>query len=335
MAQIGRLASLTVTRIATPGVFLDGGHLGEILMPGRYVPQGTLPGEAFTVFIHLDSEDRIVATPETPHVQVGEFAPLRVVSINARVGAFLDWGLTKDLLLPMREQARRVNVGEWVVAHVFLDEKSNRVVATTRLNRHLNLSQPRYQEGQSVNLLVYDETELGFKCIVENAHSGLLYHTDLAAPLPIGQKLTGYIRTVRPDGKIDLSLDRAGYHRVLPLTDKILAELITKGGPLPYGDKTAPEEIREVFGVSKKVFKQAIGSLFRDRLIVIEDTSIRITDTGTAAALAAAKAAAARPVVPAPAKPAIETATGEPALTRKAIILPPLVPVRKKIAAPK
>jgi uncharacterized protein len=323
MAQIGKLASLVVTRIATPGVFLDGGDLGEILMPGRYVPRGTLPGEAFVVFIHLDSEDRIVATTETPHAQVGEFAPLRVVSINARIGAFLDWGLTKDLLLPMREQARRVNVGEWVVAHVFLDEKSNRIVATTRLNRHLNRTPPQYQEGQTVNLLVTDETELGFKCIVENAHSGLLYHTDLAAPLGIGQKITGYVRSVRPDGKIDLSLDRAGYHRVRPLTEKILAELTTHGGTLPYGDKTPPEEIREVFGVSKKAFKQAIGALFRDRLIVIAEGSIRITDTGTAAAPA-------RPVFP---KPAIATATGAPAIAKKAIILPPQT--KKKIAAPK
>jgi uncharacterized protein len=332
MAQIGKLASLVVTRIATPGVFLDGGHLGEILMPGRYVPRGTPPGEAFVVFIHLDSEDRIVATTETPHAQVGEFAPLRVVSINARIGAFLDWGLTKDLLLPMREQARRVNVGDWVVAHVFLDEKTNRIVATTRLNRHLNRTPPRYQEGQSVNLLVMDETELGFKCIVENAHSGLLYHTDLAAPLAIGQKLTGYVRTVRPDGKIDLSLDRAGYHRVLPLTEKILAELTTHGGQLPYSDKTAPEEIREVFGVSKKAFKQAIGALFRDRLIVIEATGIRITDTGAAAALAATQAAAAV-FKPTPASPAIATATGAPATAKKAIILPPQT--KKKIAAPK
>jgi predicted RNA-binding protein (virulence factor B family) len=327
MAQIGRLASLIVNRIATPGVFLDGGHLGEILMPGRYVPRGTLPGEAFVVFIHLDSEDRIVATTETPHAQVGEFAPLRVVSINARIGAFLDWGLTKDLLLPMREQARRVNVGEWIVAHVFLDEKSNRIVATTRLNRHLNLTPPNYQEGQSVDLLVYEETELGFKCIVENAHSGLLYHTDLAAPLAYGQKLTGFIRSVRPDGKIDLSLDRAGYHRVLPLTDKILAELTAHDGVLPYGDKTAPEEIREVFGVSKKAFKQAIGALFRDRLVVIEDARIRITDTGTAAA----KAAAARPATP------IVRKTPPPEVAKPPVKAPVIISplLRKKIAAPK
>ncbi len=332
MAQLGRLATLVVTRIATPGVFLDGGDLGEILMPGRYVPRGTLPGEAFTVFIHLDSEDRIVATTETPHAQVGEFAPLRVVSINARIGAFLDWGLTKDLLLPMREQARRVNVGDWVVARVCLDEKTNRIVASTRLARHLNRTPPAYQDGQPVRLLVTDETELGFKCIVENAHSGLLYHTDLSAPLAIGQKLDGYVRTVRPDGKIDLSLDRAGYHRILPLTGKILAELVARDGQLPYGDKTPPELIRETFGVSKKAFKQAIGALFRDRHIVIDDTGIRITDTGRATALAQAQLSAALPP-PRPPHPAAATATGAPATTRKGIILPPQT--RKKIAAPR
>ena len=279
MVRLGKLASLRVKHLATPGAFLDGGELGDILLPGRYLPPGTIPGEAILVFVHLDSEDRIVATTETPHIQVGEFAPLRVVSINARIGAFLDWGLTKDLLLPMREQARRVNVGDWVIAHAFLDEKSNRIVATTRLNRHLNLTEPRYHEGQSVNLLVYEETDLGFKCIVENAHSGLLYRNELAAPPAIGEKLTGYIRAVRPDNKIDLRLDRAGYHRILPLAEKILAELTARGGRLLFSDKTPPEDIREVFGVSKKAFKQAIGALFRDRRIVIEDYGIRLPDT--------------------------------------------------------
>jgi len=279
MAQLGRLASLRVTRIATPGVFLDGGDLGEILMPGRYVPRGTLPGEAFIVFVHLDSEDRIVATTETPHIQVGEFAPLRVVSINARIGAFLDWGLTKDLLLPMREQSRRVNVGDWVIVHAFVDEKSRRIVATTRLNRHFSREPARYKEGQPVNILVYGETELGFKCVVENAHDGLLYRNELATPPAIGEKLTAYIRTVRADNKIDLRLDRAGYHRILPLSEKILAELTARGGRLLYSDKTPPEDIRETFGVSKKAFKQAIGALFKDRRIVIEDHGIRLPDT--------------------------------------------------------
>src|ERR1700722_7604233 len=140
MAKIGRRNILWVARIATPGVYLDGGERGEILLPGRYVPKGTIVGESFDVFVHRDSEDRLVATTETPRALVGEFAALRVVSADPRIGAFLDWGLSKDLLLPIREQSRRVNPGEWVVAYVFVDVKTDRIVATTRLNRHLNVT---------------------------------------------------------------------------------------------------------------------------------------------------------------------------------------------------
>ena len=283
MVTIGKRSTLRVIRIATPGVFLDGEDLGEILLPGRYVPRGTIPGEAIEVFVHRDSEDRIVATTEKPAASVNEFACLKVVSINARVGAFLSWGLSKDLLLPMREQAKRLNVGDWVVVFIYVDDKTDRIVASSRLNRHLNRTPPVYAEGQRVNLLVFDETELGFKAIVENAHLGLLYHTDLAAPLKLGQQIAGYVRTVRDDGKIDLSLDRAGYHRVAPLTQTILEALKTAGDSLPFSDKSSPEEIRDTFGVSKKAFKQAIGALFRDRQILIEDTGIRLVPPPPAA----------------------------------------------------
>ncbi len=278
MVRLGKTTSLRVKHIATPGAFLDGGELGDILLPGRYVPNGTLAGEAIVVFVHLDSEDRIVATTETPHVQVGEFATLRVVSVNARIGAFLDWGLSKDLLLPMRETTRRVNVGEWVVVHVFVDEKSNRIVATTRISRHFSKTPPPYKESQEVDLLVYSETDLGFKCVVENAHDGLLYRNELATPPIYGQKLTGFIRTVREDGKIDLRLDLGGYQRIAPISEKILTELAARGGRMLVSDKSPPEDIREAFGVSKKAFKQAIGALFKERRIVVEDHGIRLPD---------------------------------------------------------
>jgi predicted RNA-binding protein (virulence factor B family) len=280
MVRLGRTTSLRVKHLATPGAFLDGGELGDILLPGRYVPHGTIPGEAILVFVHLDSEDRVVATTETPHVQSGEFATLRVVSVNARIGAFLDWGLSKDILLPMREMSGpRVNVGDWIVVHVFVDEKSNRIIATTRLNRHFSKTPPPYKEGQEVELLAYGETDLGFKCIVENAHDGLLYRNELATPPIYGQKLTGFIKTVREDGKLDLRLDRGGYRRIAPLSDKILAELTARGGRMLFSDKTPAEDIRETFGVSKKAFKQAIGALFKERKIVIEDHGIRLPDT--------------------------------------------------------
>jgi predicted RNA-binding protein (virulence factor B family) len=274
--MIGKRNRLSVLRIATPGVYLDGGERGEILLPGRYVPQGTLVGESFEVFVHRDSEDRLVATTEAPRAVVGEFAALRVVSSSPQIGAFLDWGLSKDLLLPLREQSRRVGPGDWVVVYIFVDLKTDRIVATTRLNRHLNVTPPDYAEGQPVDLLITGRTELGYNAIISGAHSGLLYHNELPGPLKIGQKVDGYVRAVRPDGKIDLSINPSGYQRVAPLKEQVLEALAARGGSLPLGDASSPEEIRDTFGVSKKAFKQAIGSLYRERLIVIGDRSVRL-----------------------------------------------------------
>jgi predicted RNA-binding protein (virulence factor B family) len=276
VTKIGKRNILWVARIATPGVYLDGGERGEILLPGRYVPSGTLVGESFDVFVHRDSEDRLVATTETPKAMVGEFAALRVVSSNARIGAFLDWGLSKDLLLPLREQSRRVEAGDWVVAFIFVDIKTDRIVATTRLNRHLNVTSPDYAEGQPVDLLVTGRTALGYNAIVSGAHIGLLYHNELPGPLKVGDRLDGYVRGVRPDGKIDLTINPSGYGRVAPLKEQIVEALAARGGTLPYGDSSAPEAIRNAFGVSKKAFKQAIGSLYRERIIAIEEKGIRL-----------------------------------------------------------
>jgi predicted RNA-binding protein (virulence factor B family) len=273
---LGKRSVLPVTRIATPGVFLDGGERGEILLPGRYVPSGTIAGESFDVFVHRDSEDRLVATTEIPKAEVGDFAALRVVGASPHGGAFLDWGLSKDLFLPAREQQHRVAVGELVVAYIFVDLKTDRIVATTRLSRHLNVTPPEYAEGQPVDLLVCGRTTLGFNAIVCSAHLGLLYHNDLPAPLEIGQRVDGYIRAVRPDGKIDLSINPAGYGRVAPLKEQVIESLVDAGGSLPLGDASTPAEIRSAFGVSKKSFKQAIGALYRERLISIEPGGIRL-----------------------------------------------------------
>ena len=269
MADIGQRSSLRIVREATPGLYLDGESLGEILLPRRYIPAGAAPGDSLEVFIYRDSEDRLVATTETPLVSVGGFAGLKVLSIHPRAGAFLDWGLSKDLLLPLREQSRRVRVGEVVVVHVFLDPKSSRVVATTRLDQQLDRTPPVYAERQRVRLLVAAETPLGYRTIIENAHWGLLYKSDLGSPLAIGEELSGFVRTVRPDGKIDLGLDLTGYGRVAPVTQKILQSIEAGGGRSKFGDHSSPAEIREVFGTSKKAFKQALGSLLRQRRIQI------------------------------------------------------------------
>lgn len=276
MALIGKRNPLPVLREATPGFYLDGGPLGEILLPGRYIPKGVRPGQSMDVFIYRDSEDRLVATTETPYAEVGEFAFLRVVSVNPGLGAFLDWGLEKDLLLPIREAGGPVNRGDWLLVYVFLDTKTNRIVASGRINRHLNLTPAAYAEGQPVKLIVAGETPLGYNVIVEHAHRGLLYRTDLAGPVAIGEPLDGFVRAVRSDGKIDVALDRAGHRRIAPIAAKILETLKDAGGALPLHDNSSPEEIRAALGISKKAFKQAIGGLFRQRLIFLNAREIRL-----------------------------------------------------------
>lgn len=276
MALLGRLNRLPVLRAATPGLFLDGGEHGEILLPRRSIPADLPPGDILEVFVYRDSEDRPVATTETPLAMVGEFALLRVLSVRPDLGAFLDWGLAKDLLLPRREQTGQVREGELIVVRVYLDEKSDRVAASMRLNRWLKGSSPRYAPEQEVRLLIIGETPLGYNAVVENAHLGLLYRAELSGPLAPGDRRRGYVRAVRPDGKIDLSLDRSGYGRVKTLTEQILEALARGGGRLPFHDKSTPEEIREAFGVSKKAFKQALGALFRQRRIALDATEIRL-----------------------------------------------------------
>lgn len=267
MAEIGKVNKLVVLRLATPGLYLDGGELGEILLPRRYTALKIDPGEQVDVFVYRDSEDRLVATTETPLATVGEFACLKVLSVNPQVGAFLDWGLSKDLLLPFREQDMPVRPGERVVVYVYLDLKSERIVATTRLKRHLNRTQPTYRVGQAVGLTILGRTPLGYNAIVEGAHLGLLFQNDSSARLEAGQKVKGFVRAVRPGGKIDLSLDASGYKRVASLTDQIVQELEANGGRLQFDDDSSPEAIRVRFGVSKKAFKQAIGALYKARRI--------------------------------------------------------------------
>ncbi len=279
MALVGQSNTLPIVRQAPPGMYLDGGTHGEILLPGRYVPPGAMPGGQIEVFVYRDSEDRLVATTEKPLAVVGECAFLRVISVKPNVGAFLSWGLEKDLLLPLREQTRTLRPLDWVVVHIALDTKSDRIIASARLNRWLNRTPPTYAAGQPVKLLIEGETPLGFRAIVNHAHHGLLYHSDLTLPLTIGQTLDGYVRTVRPDGKIDLGLEPVGYRRIAPLTEQIIEKLQAADGHLPYHDKSEPEEIRAAFGVSKKAFKQAIGALYRDHLIRIEPDGIRLAKT--------------------------------------------------------
>ena len=278
MAEIGKRNTLAVIRGSSPGVYLDGGELGEILLPNRYVPARVAAGDLVEVFVYRDSEDRLVATSETPRATVGEVATLRVVGVNPRVGAFLDWGLAKDLLLPFREQTGPVRVGQDVVVRIYLDETSQRIVASMKLDPEPALALPPYRTGQQVELLVTAKVYLGYKALVEGTHIGLIYSENISVPVAIGQKLKGFVRTVRPDGKIDLSLDEAGYRRVAPLAQRIVQALERKGGRLELDDNSPPEAIRATFAASKKAYKQALGALYKSRRIRFLKPGIELLD---------------------------------------------------------
>jgi len=275
MVEIGRYNTLTVVKIVDFGVYLDGGERGEILMPKEYVPQNCAPDDEVNVFVYFDSEDRIVATTEVPAVMVGEFAFLKVVALSP-VGAFLDWGLRKDLLLPFREQREPMIEGRAYLVYAYLDKASDRIVASAKIDKFLDQVFPDYEPDQEVDLLIARKTDLGYAVIVNNAHWGLIYDNEIFQPLKIGQKLKGYIKTVREDEKIDVALQARGYGKIEGLTGNILEKLKDYNGILDISDKSAPEEIYRVFGCSKKNYKKALGSLLKQGLIEISDTEVRL-----------------------------------------------------------
>lgn len=267
MPALGEINQLTITHNSPHGMYLDGGEYGPILLPHRYVPMNATVGSDVEVFLYRDSEDRLIATTEKPLAMVDEFAFLKVVDYKPNVGAFLDLGISKHLLLPRSEQRGNVRIGDRIIVYIGLDDKTDRLVATMWIDDYLNSTAPRYEEGESVNLLISSETPLGYNAIIENSHLGLLYHSDLNARLTIGQQLRGFVKTVRPDGKIDLKLDSSGYQRIGPLAQTILAKLQANGGRLEIDDSSPPEAIRHTLGVSKKAFKQALGLLLRENRI--------------------------------------------------------------------
>lgn len=277
MANIGERASLQILHQKTPGLFLDGGELGEILLPHREIPRGCGLGDFLDVFLYNDSEDRPIATVMSPRAMPGEFARLKCVAVTG-VGAFLDWGLPKDLLVPFREQKVRMEVGKSYIVHVLVDEHTGRIIATTRLTRHMDKEPPKFRKGQEVDLLTFAKTDLGYKAIINGTHSGLIYASEVFQPLRPGEALKGYIVDVRPDGKIDLTLNAPGRARIDNLEEQILRELRARGGYWGVGDHTDAEEIKEELGASKRAFKQAIGALFKKGKIRIEVKGLRLVE---------------------------------------------------------
>jgi hypothetical protein len=277
MALIGRFNTLQVSKFTDFGLYLDAGADGEILLPKRYIPkqEALEVGDWLNVFVYLDSEDRVIATTQKPKVQVGGFASLKVVEINS-VGLFLDWGLSKDLLLPHSEEKRPLQVGDYVLVHVYLDPRSRRVTATARLDRFLDNSPATYQVGEQVELLIAERTDLGFKAIINERHWGLLHKNELFRFVRSGMRETGYIREVRDDGKINLSLQPVGAEQRDVLAERIVEALQAAGGFLPLSDKSPAELISQQFSVSKGNFKKAIGGLYKRGVILIGDDGIRL-----------------------------------------------------------
>lgn len=277
MAEIGKLNNLIVLKKVDFGVYFDGEELGEILLPKRYVPANLEIDDVIEVFIYRDSEDRLIATTEKPTAVVGEFALLKVVSAT-KFGAFLDWGLPKNLLVPYREQRRILEEGKSYVVYIYLDEKSQRITASTKIDKFLDLKPTSFNEGDEVDLLIYEKTNIGYKAIIEGTHSGILYDNEVFQKLEIGQHTKGYIRKIREDQKIDLRLQKSGYENVDEVMGKLLAKLKEQNGFIPVNDKSPPEVISETFGISKKTFKKSIGALYKQRLIVMDDEGIKLTE---------------------------------------------------------
>ncbi|MCV6587862.1 MAG: S1-like domain-containing RNA-binding protein, partial [Marinobacterium sp.] len=247
-----------------------------------YVPEGAKPGDSLDVFIYLDSEDYLIATTEKPFATAGCFAALRVRDVN-RIGAFLDWGLPKDLLLPYGEQRknRKARKGDLVVVYIYLDESSERIVASTRLSRFIDKGPAPFQQGDAVKLLVTDHTDIGYVALINNRYSGVIYDNDAYRELVHGEQLDGYIKQVRPDGKINLVLQKPGYGKVEGIAADILKRLEEEGGYMAVNDRSSPKLIASLFGVSKKSFKMGVGSLYKQRLITIEERGIRLNSNDT------------------------------------------------------
>lgn len=280
--QIGRTCQLKVNRQVEFGFYLDGGEqYGEVLLPnGEIRPDIDVHiGEPLEVFLYLDTQERIVATTHMPLAQVGDFAYLEVAWVN-NFGAFLHWGPLKDLFVPFREQKMKMMKGHSYIVHVHLDPETYRIMASAKVEHFLSQDFPPYRTGDQVELLIWQKTDLGLKAIVDGRYGGLLYDTQMFRTLRTGDRVKGYISQVRPDGKLDLSLQCPGQRGVEDFSAQLLRHLQMNGGQTPLGDKSPAEEIYALFGVSKKVFKKAVGDLYRQRLIEISDTGIRLTPQG-------------------------------------------------------
>ncbi len=276
MVEIGKVNHLQIVKEVEFGMYLDGGEdFGEILLPARYITPDCIVDEFVDVFIYLDSEDRIIATTDFPNAMVDDFALLEVVDVT-KVGAFLDWGLPKDLLLPFREQKNDLSVGDKCLVKIYLDDFTERIVASSKLDRFLDNTPPEFEVNQEVGLMVHSKTDLGYKVIINNEFWGLLYENEVFQPIQRGDYLPGFVKLVREDDKIDVALQKSGYENIDGVSRTILEKIKSQSGYMEVNDKSSPETIKHVFGISKKSFKKAIGALYKARIITIEEKGIRL-----------------------------------------------------------
>jgi hypothetical protein len=274
MVQIGKINRLSVKGTQAYGIHLDGGASGDILLKDKYAARKYQPDDKIDVFVYVDRDQRLVATTQKPYATVGEFAKLKVVS-NSAAGAFMDWGLESDLFVPKSEQQDNMREGKSYVVFIFLSEKNNRITASSKLDKFLDLQPPEYEEGEEVDLIVYAQTDLGYNAVVNSAHIGMIYENEVFQKLVIGQRLRGYVKKIREDLKIDLRLQQTGYQIIDDVSQTILNIINDSSGTVAVTDKSPPEDIYNLFGVSKKVFKKAIGALYKKRLIIIETDCIK------------------------------------------------------------
>ncbi len=275
MIKIGQYNKLSVTKFVDYGLYLDDGNGGEILLPKCYMPKNIKVADSINVFIYADSDDTLIATTQTPLACVGEAAYLRVAAVN-QVGAFLDWGLAKDILAPFGEQHRKMEVGRSYIVYLYLDKYADRIVASSKINKFIKDEASCYTEKQSVNLMIAGKTDLGYKAIINNAHFGILYESDVFQKLSFGQKINGFIKTVRDDNKIDLTLQLSNQNSRNSLAENIIAYLESHDGQSTLTDKSKPEDIYKQYAVSKSNYKKALGGLYKKRLITIESNCIRL-----------------------------------------------------------
>lgn len=278
MIHLGEFNTLKAYRKTDNGYYLcDEEELNEVLLPNKYIPQNLKTNDPIKVFIYKDSEDRLIATTLTPKILLHRFAYLPVVEVN-RFGAFLDWGLEKDLMVPYAQQNKKMRRGGRYLVYLYVDEQTERLVASCKLHHFLQQEPITVEKGDEVDLIIWEQTDMGYNAIINNLHKGLIYKNEIFQKLRAGDRMKGFIKEIREDSKIDISLQRQGYSNVTSNIDPILQALQQNNGFLPLNDKSAPDAIYQRFQVSKKTFKKAIGALYRERKIRIESDGIYLVD---------------------------------------------------------